>query len=143
MNNADQKGYYINGKKQVIELLQHLEGDERAKLLQNIRMRNASMAKELSEQSYSFKDLLIADSETLSKIMRVTTPALIGLALYLTPRAFQRKVLGCMERSRAEQAFNVMSRDLSDKRQECLKAQNKVLQNAVELSRRGIIKLSA
>lgn len=142
MSTPDQKGYYINGKKQVIELLQHLEGDERQKLLRNIGMRNASMAKELSEQSFSFKDLLTADQESLAKIMNVTTPAIIALALYLTPRAFQRKVLSSMERTRAEQAFNVLSRDLSDKRQECLKAQNKILQNAIDLSRRGVIKLS-
>lgn len=142
MSATDQKGYYINGKKQVIELLQHLEGDERQKLLKNIGMRNASMAKELSEQSYSFKDLLAADAESLNKVTSVTAPAIIGLALYLTPRSFQRKVLGSMERTRAEQAFNVMGRDLSEKKQECLKAQNKVLQNAIELSRQGIIKLS-
>lgn len=143
MSSTDQKGYYINGKKQVIELLQHLEGDERQKLLRNIGMRNAAMAKELSEQSFSFKDLLSADQETLSKIASVTTPAIIGLALYLTPKSFQRKMLSSMERTRAEQAFNVMSRDLSDKRQECIKAQNKVLSNSIELGRRGIIKLSA
>lgn len=142
MSETDQKGYYINGKKQVIELLQCMEGEERRKLLRNIGIKNASMAKELSEQSYSFKDLLAADEESLSKVMSVTAPAIIGLALYLTPRSFQRRVLGSMERTRAEQAFNVMGRDLSDKKQECLKAQNKVLQNAIELGRRGIIKLS-
>ncbi|MCO4753209.1 MAG: hypothetical protein KC478_01945 [Bacteriovoracaceae bacterium] len=143
MESSEQKGYYINGKKQVIELLQHLEGAEREKLLRNIGLRNASMAKELSEQSLSFKDLLNADTESLNKIMQITTPAIAGLALYLTPRSFQRKALGAMDRSRAEQAFNVMSRDLSSKKQECLKAQNRVLQNAIELSRRGIIKLSS
>ena len=47
---SSQKGYYINGKKQAIELLQHLDGNERQKLLKNISLRNASMAKELSEQ---------------------------------------------------------------------------------------------
>lgn len=143
MSTTERKGYYINGKEQVIELLQHLDGEERQKLLRNISLRNASMAKELSEQSLSFKDILAANTESLSKIMQVTTPAIIGLALYLTPRAFQRKALGAMDRTRAEQAFNVMSRDLSDKRAECMKAQNKLVQNALELSRRGIIKLTA
>ena len=141
-NNSTQKGYYINGKKQAIELLQHLDGAERQKLLRNIGLKNASMAKELSEQSFSFKDLLNADSESLAKIMQVTTPAIIGLALYLSPKTFQKRVLTSMDRNRAEQAFNVMSRDLSSKKNECLKAQNRVLQNAIELSRRGIVKLS-
>ena len=32
----NKNGYYIDGKKQAIELLQHLEGEERNKLLKNI-----------------------------------------------------------------------------------------------------------
>ena len=140
----DQKnGYYIDGKKQAIELLQHLEGDERNKILQNIAMRNAPMARELSERSYSFKDLFNTNDETLEKITQVTTPAIIGLALFLTPKSFQRRVLTLMTRDRAEQAFNIMSRDLSSKREECLKAQNKILSNAIELSRKSIIRLQA
>jgi flagellar motor switch protein FliG len=139
----NKNGYYIDGKKQAIELLQHLEGDERNKLLKNIALRNSSMARELSEKSYSFKDLFTADSETLEKITQVTTPAIIGLALFLTPKSFQRKVLTIMTRDRAEQAFNIMTSDLSSKRQECLKAQNKILSNAIELSRKNIIRLSA
>lgn len=135
-------GYYIDGKKQAIELLQHLEGDERNKILKNIAIKNAPMARELSERSYSFKDLLLADDETLEKITQVSTPAIIGLALYLTPKSFQRKVLTIMPREKAEQAFNIMSRDLSEKREECMKAQNKILGNAIELSRRNIIRLS-
>lgn len=143
MSNPEQKGYYINGKKQAIELLQHLEGEERQKLLRNIGMRNASMAKELGEKSFSFKDLIAADNDSLGKILNLTPPAIVGLALYMTPRSFQRKALTSMDRTKAEQAFNVMSRDLTDKRQECLKAQNKVLQSAIDLSRKGIVKLSA
>ena len=140
----DQKnGYYIDGKKQAIELLQQLEGDERNKLLNNIALRNAPMARELSERSYSVRDLLNADDETLERITQVTTPAIIGLALYLTPKSFQRRMLTIMPRDRAEQAFNIMSRDLSSKRQECLKAQNKILSNAIELSRKNIIRLQA
>lgn len=139
----NKNGYYIDGKKQAIELLQQLEGDERNKLLHNMSIRNASMARELSEKSYSFKDLFGADDETLEKITQVTTPAIIGLALYLTPKSFQRKILTIMPRDRAEQAFNIMSKDLTSKRQECFKAQNKILTNAIELSRKSIIKLSA
>lgn len=138
----NKNGYYIDGKKQAIELLQHLEGDERNKLLKNIALRNSSMARELSERSFSFKDLLTADAETLEKVTQVTTPAIIGLALYLTPKSFQRKVLTIMTRDRAEQAFKIMASDLSSKRQECLKAQNKILSNAIELSRKNLIRLS-
>lgn len=136
------KGYYIDGKKQAIELLQHLEGSERNKILKNIALKNASIAQELSEKSYSFKDIFNTDDETIEKITQVTSPAIIGLALYLTPKGFQRRVLSIMNRQNAEAAFNIMTRDLTDKREECLKAQKKLLSNAIELSRRKIIQLS-
>lgn len=137
----ERQGYYLNGKKQVIEMLQFMEEKEKKKLLNQIGLRNPAMAKELSEQSLSFKNLLKAQDSDLEKIFQLTAPAIAGLALYLTPQSFQRRALKAMNRAKAEQAYNVMSRDLSDKKQECLKAQNRLLQNAIELSRRGIISL--
>ena len=56
---ADNKenGIYINGRQQIIDMLQFMSEPERRKLLKNIEMRNAVMARELSEQSLSFNDL--------------------------------------------------------------------------------------
>lgn len=131
-----EKGIFINGKKQIIEMLQFMDEAERKKLLQNIGARNAVMAKELSEQSFSFNDLVHTSTGSLNKIFQSFNPAIIGLALYNTSSELQRKVLSSISRETAEAAFEVMSQNLSGKQSECKRAQEKVINNVIQLSRR-------
>jgi flagellar motor switch protein FliG len=136
-----ENGIFINGKKQIIELLQFMSESERKKLLGNIKGRNAVMARELSEQSLSFRDLFQLDDQIVRRILQHINPTIIGLALFMSTTKIQRKTLALMDRVDAEEAFNIMSQNLSHKRAECQKAQNKVLQTAVTLSRRNLIHL--
>jgi flagellar motor switch protein FliG len=136
-----ENGIFLNGKKQIIELLQFMSDDERTKLLTNIKGRNAVMARELSEQSLSFRDLFQLDDQNVKRILQHINPTIIGLALFMSPTKIQRKTLSLMDRVDAEEAFNIMSQNLSHKKAECQKAQNKILQTAVTLSRRNLISL--
>ena len=131
-----EKGIFINGKKQIIEMLQFMNEGERKKLLQNIGARNAVMAKELSEQSFSFNDLVHTSTSSLNKIFQSFNPAIIGLALYNTSSELQRKVLSSITRETAEAAFEVMNQNLSGKQAECKRAQEKIINNVIQLSRR-------
>jgi flagellar motor switch protein FliG len=140
-SNNNNGGIYINGKKQVIELLQFLSESERKKLLDNIKNRNAMMARELSEQSLCFRDIFQLDDHITRKVLQNINPSIIGLALYLSPLNVQRKALSLMDRAEAEQAFEIMNKNLSHKKSECVKAQNKILQIAIQLSRRNMITL--
>lgn len=135
-NENTDKGIFINGKKQIIEMLQYMNEGERKKLLQNISARNAVMAKELSEQSFSFNDLVHTSPESLKKIFQSFNPAIIGLALYDTSSELQRKVLSSIPRETAEAAFEIMSQNLNSKRAECKRAQEKIINNVIQLSRR-------
>lgn len=137
----DTQGIFINGKEQIIELLQFLPDDEKRKLLGNIKARNASMAKELSEKSLSFSNILNLDEDSIRKVFSLCSPAITGLALSLVNRNFQRKVLSVIPRESAENAFHIMNRDLSDKRRECTKAQDKIIEIAISLSRKNLIRL--
>lgn len=140
-NNSSQNGIFINGKKQVVELLQFMSDAERKKLLHNIRMRNAVMAQELSEKSLSFRDLFQLDDHIVSRILQNINPTIIGLALFLSPINVQRKALQLMQREDAEQAFHIMNQNLSHKKVECQKAQERILQAAIQMSRRNLINL--
>ena len=137
----NEQGIFINGKQQIIEMLQFMNEEEKNKLLKNIRIKNAAMAKELSEQSFSFKDLFRLPSTSLKKIFDKSNPAIIGLALYPLPQNLQRKALMCIERNLAESAFQVMNQDLSAKKIECKRAQDKIVQTAINLSRMNSISL--
>lgn len=139
MNQDNQKGIFINGKQQIIDMLRAMSMDERKKLISNIKSKNAPMARELSEQSFSYRDLQTLPDSQLAIVLKTVNPAIIGLALYLSPSQFQRKCLGVLERSIAEKAYQIMSYDLSGKRNECERAQQKILQNAVSLVRKNLI----
>ena len=139
MSENNSNNVFINGKQQIIEMLRYMPMNERNKLISNIRLRNATMARELSEQSLSYSDLDNLDEDKLALVLRTINPAVIGLALYLSPRKFQRKCLGVLERTLAEKAYQIMTYDLSSKRTECERAQQKILQSAIELVRKNVI----
>lgn len=139
--NNEQQGIFINGRQQIIEMLQFMGEKEKAKLLNNIKQRNAVMAKELSEQSLSFHSLEQLSSSALRKIFSTSNPAIIGLALYNVSTNFQKKVLSAIDRDQAEQAFIVMSKNLESKKHECKRAQEKLIQNTIALSRRQQISI--
>jgi len=141
MSEAKENGIFINGKKQIIELLQFMDPAEKNKLINNMRIKNAAMAKELSEQSLSFKDLFQLNDHILTKIFTHVNPTILGLALYLTPMKYQRRALSLIARDGAEQAFQIMGQNLSFKKDECLKAQTKIIGIAIQLSKRNLINL--
>ena len=139
MSEENSNNIFINGKQQIIEMLRYMPMNERNKLISNIRMRNATMARELSEQSLAYKDLDSLDDDKLAMILRTVNPAVIGLALYLSPSKFQRRCLGLVERNIAEKAYQIMTYDLSSKKVECERAQQKILTSAIELLRKNLI----
>lgn len=141
MSTSSDQGIFLNGRQQIIEMLQFMEEGEKRKLLDNIQKRNAVMARELSEQSFSFKNLFSLDKDQLYKILSRTNPAIIALALYPLEISLQRKALSSIERPAAEKAFEIMNNDLSGKKQEIKRAQDKIIQIAIQLSRQKYINI--
>ena len=136
-NESNQNNIFINGRQQIIEMLQYMEEGEKQKLLNNIKLRNASMAKELSEQSFSFKNLFSLSRKSLERIFSKVNPAIIGLALYPLDPKLQRKALMSLDRGLAEEAFHIMKQNLSHKKQETQRAQEKIVQIAIQLSKQN------
>lgn len=134
-NQNTNQGIFLNGKKQIIEMLQFMNNKEKQKLLSNIKARNAVMARELTEESFSFNDLVDLDSANLNKVFSNVAPVIIGLALYPVSPTFQKKVLSSIDRATAEKAFEVMGNNLSTKEAECKKAQQKIVNQALQMNR--------
>ena len=135
------KGIFINGKQQMIDMLRIMSPSEKQKLLRNIAMRNSSMAKELMESSMSFEALTELSDDNLRIIFSQVPAAIAGLAIKFTSQNFQRKILSLMNRHEAETAYSILVQNLSHKKAECNKAQRKVLEVAVSLSRQNLIKM--
>jgi flagellar motor switch protein FliG len=134
-----ENGVFINGKKQVIELLQRMDATDKSKLLKNLRLRNPTLAKELTESCISFESIWDLDEECLKTIVSQVQPAILGLALSLVHVKNQRRALSLISRDMALKAFDIMQKDLTRNRSECLRAQLKIVELALNLHRNRII----
>lgn len=134
-NDSNENNIYINGRQQVVELLRHMETSDKTTLLKNLKGRNPTLAKELSEQCISFDNIWILNDEDLSKVLSGFKPVILGLALNLSSIRNQKRSLSLLSRSLAIKAYEVMTKDLSENRRECIRAQEKILEYALELNR--------
>jgi flagellar motor switch protein FliG len=136
----NENNIYINGKQQVVELLRYMETSEKTKLLRNLKGRNPTLAKELSEQCFSFENIWGLNDEDLSKVLSGVKSVILGLALNQSSIKNQKRSLSLIARDQAIKAYEVMTKDLSDNRRECMRAQEKILEYALELNRKQIIR---
>ena len=136
--NAD-NGIFINGKKQVIELLQQMESADKIRLLKNLKLRNPALAKELAESCISFESIFDLSDESLRTVVTQIRPTILGLALNLVHVKKQRRVLSLLSREMAIHAFAIMQKDLTGNRNECFRAQQKILEMALNLHKNKII----
>ena len=134
-----ENGIFINGKKQVIELLQKMDSGDKAKLLKNLKSRNPTLAKELTELCISFESIWDLNDACLKTVISQVQPAILGLALSLVHVKNQRRVLSLISREMALKAFDIMQKDLTGNRSECMRAQQKILELALNLHRNKII----
>jgi flagellar motor switch protein FliG len=134
-----ENGIFINGKKQVIELLKTMDAQDKARLLKNLRVRNPSLAKELTESCISFESIWDLNDESLRTVVSQIQPAILGLALSIVHVKNQRRALSLISRDMALKAFDIMQKDLTANRNECIRAQQKILELAMSLHRNRII----
>ena len=71
----------LNGKAQIVEMLTNYGSWIKRKLLRNIRMRNPSLANELTEQSLTFDDLDKLDDAEIINLFSYLKAPIIGVAL--------------------------------------------------------------
>lgn len=136
---TNENGIFINGKAQVIELLQQMNAADKSKLLKNLRLRNPTLAKELTESCISFESIWDLDEAALKTVVSQVQPAILGLALSLVHVKNQRRTLALIPRESAVRAFEIMQKDLTSNRNECIRAQHKILDLALSLHRNRII----
>ena len=136
---SNENSIFINGKQQVIELVQRMDAADKAKLLKNLKMRNPTLAKELTEACISFESIWDLDEEGLKTLFSQVKPAILGLALSLTHVRNQRRALSVVSRQMALTAFEIMQKDLSSNRSECQRAQLKIVELAINLHRNKIL----
>jgi len=134
-NNSNQ-GVFINGRAQIIEMLQHMPREERTKLLKNLKVRNPQLAEELSESCFTFNDLDSLNDYELQMIFNYISAPILGMALKNIERAFQRRLLSLADRAYAEEAFKVLKTPYSNEKRDIKRAQNKIIETLASLKKR-------
>ena len=141
MNNETQPQVFINGKAQIIEMLQIMPQSEKETLIKNLKMRNPQLAEELQEKSLTFEHLSLLNDHDIRFVIQYVKPAILGIALKGTSQEFQRKILTIIDRSYAEEAYEVMVSPISNERESMKRAQNKILGILGALSKKKRISL--
>ena len=141
MEEKKKEGIFINGKAQAIEILKMLNKDEKTRLLKQIRLRNPNIADELSEKSYSLKNLFDLSDHELRLIGQYTDQNVLGVVLKACPINFQRRILSLIDRSKAEVAYRILTTQLSNERASIEKAQARIMSVVVALTKRGQIEI--
>jgi flagellar motor switch protein FliG len=139
--NKNTNGIFINGKAQIIEMLQHMPREERSRLLKNLKIRNPQLADELTEQCFTFSDLDNLSDNDLQMIFQYITAPILGMALKNIERAFQRRLLSLATRDYAEEAFRVLKTNYSTEKRDVKRAQSKIIEVLVSLKKRRQINL--
>ncbi len=134
-NNSNQ-GVFINGRAQIIEMLQHMPREERSKLLKNLKVRQPQLAEELSESCFTFNDLDSLNDYELQMIFNYISAPILGMALKNIERAFQRRLLSLADRAYAEEAFKVLKTPYSNEKRDIKRAQNKIIETLASLKKR-------
>ena len=139
--NNQKEGIFINGKAQIIEMLQFMDDAEKATLIKNIRLKNPALANELFHASLTFEHVNNLENSQIQILLNYISPAILGIALKGTSLEFQKRILGQLERSKAEKAYEVMSTprrtDIADSK----RAQEKVLETLTQLVKKRVIKI--
>lgn len=135
-NNNPTSGVFINGKAQIVEMLQHMSRDERSKLLKNLKVRNPQLAEELSEQCFTFNDLDSLSDYELQMIFNYISAPILGMALKTIERNFQRRLLSLASREYAEEAFKVLKTPYTNEKRDIKRAQNKIIETLSSLKKR-------
>ena len=136
-----EQAVFINGRAQVIEMLQYMEDEDRNTLLKNIRIRNPILANELLEKSLVFENIGKLSDHEIRLIINYVQPTIMGVALKNVNQDLQRRVLGLAQRAFAEKAYEIMIKSIGNEMTHIRKAQNKILETMVALNKKKQINL--
>lgn len=128
---------FINGRAQIIEMLQIMPLAEKEKLLRNIRARNPQLAQELMVQSLTFEQISRLEDNELMTLIEAVKPVVWGVALKGQKSEFQRRILSLAPRKYAEEAYGYLSATLQNEKRDVKRAQSKLIEILVGLSRRN------
>jgi len=128
---------FINGRAQIIEMLQIMPTAEKEKLLKNIRARNPQMAQELMVQSLTFDQVARLGDDDLLALIEAVRTVVWGVVLKGQQPEYQRRVLSLAPRAYAEEAYGFLTATLQNEKRDVKRAQSKIIEILIGLSKKN------
>lgn len=138
---SEEGGIFINGKAQIIEMLQFMPAEEREKLVKNLMVKNPTLTKELTQKSFRFSQIAEFNQTQLRMVFSRLAAPVIGLALKGESEETQRYILSSIDRNLAEESFKFMTTSLTNEARDSKRAKEKIIDHVIVLSQRGVINL--
>ena len=126
-------GVFINGRAQVVEMLQQMTAQEKEKIFKHLRIKNPTLASELIEESFTFQDINNLADEDLKIIFQYVSPQILGVALKNVARTLQRRILSLAERGYAQEAYQVLISNTASEKKFVARAQKKIITTMLSL----------
>jgi len=133
--NPNEKGLFINGKAKAFEILKRLGEKEKTDILKKISIKNARLAEELADNSYSFSQIYKLSDNNLKLIFANIPAGIFGIAIRNLDSNFQKRALTLAHRTFAEKAYETLSMELPDEQQNIQRAQSKISEIMLSLIR--------
>ena len=116
---------FLNGKAQVIEMLRHMQPDERERLIRQIRLQSSGLAKELSRESIGFEQIGNFSDSQMQHFFNYVQAPILGMAIRGLSVELQKRILSLAERSYAEEAYEFMTMNLNNEQEKIRQAKDK------------------
>lgn len=136
----NEKGVFINGRGQVVDLLRTLQETEREKILKILKIKNPAMARDLTIQCLTFNYFIHLDQEKMNIACQYISGNVLGYALSDQNIQVQKMILNIIERKKAVEAFQIIS-EYRGTQTETQKSQRKIIQIVAELIDKKVIQI--
>lgn len=122
----------INGRAQVIEILKRLPEDHKNKILRSLKIKNSSLAQELSWQTLTFRSIVDLKEKALETLLEYVSSPVIAIAISDQSTEIKKRFLSNVSRERAKEIFQNL-KNLSPNSINAKKAQSKIIDIATTL----------
>lgn len=139
-SSQNEKGVFINGRGQVVDLLRTLQDTEREKILKILKIKNPAMARDLTIQCLTFHYFINLDHEKIKIACQYISGNVLGFALSDQTIQNQKMILSIVERKKAMEAFQIISGEKGSQ-SETQKSQRKIVQIVAELIDKKVIQI--
>lgn len=128
----DKADIVINGRAQVVDILNRLPEEHKNKILRSLKGKNSSLAHELSWQTLTFQGISQAKDEQLKVLLEYISSPIIAIAIQDQSVEIQKKFLNHISRDRAKEVFQQLKSTRAAS-VNIKKAQNKMVEIAIAL----------